>query len=56
LRSIIAGRCVRRTTSDTSDIEAFARSVIADPAAHHATPAEADIVASLLKQLTGGAK
>jgi hypothetical protein len=41
-------RCVRRAPSE---LESWARSVVADPARHHATPAEARIVASLLREL-----
>ncbi len=44
-------KCVRRTTSSTTDIEAWARQVVAAPAAHGVTPREAVVIASLLAQL-----
>jgi hypothetical protein len=41
----------RRAPSGQPSVESWARSVVADPARHHATPAEARIVASLLREL-----
>ena len=43
--------CARRRRPTLNDLTAWARSVIAFPAAHGATPREAVIVASLLSEL-----
>jgi hypothetical protein len=52
LRSIIAGRCVRRTIPEQQEpIAVWARKVAANPSAHHATEREAEIVAELLAEL-----
>jgi hypothetical protein len=52
VRTILAGRCVRRTTPEQQEpIAIWAAKVAADPAAHHATEREATIIADLLLQL-----
>lgn len=45
----IPSRCVKRSKDDS--LTRWARSVVAAPAAHHATPREAAIVGSLLAEM-----
>jgi hypothetical protein len=55
LRSIIAGRCVRRTSPSApkqpDPIAVWARAVVENPAAHCATEREAAQIAELLREL-----
>lgn len=52
VRTIYRPECVRRTENpSTEQLTAWARAVVADPAAHRATEREAAIVASLLEQM-----
>lgn len=55
VRTTLAGRCVRRTTSPTTSTAAWARDVVARPARYRATQHEAALIADLLAQL-GGAR
>ncbi len=58
MKSIIAGRCVRRTTRRAPEqpepITVWARAVIEDPTAHCATEREAGQIAELLRELEAG--
>lgn len=51
MRTISSFSCRQRRAPKSQPIEAWAASVVANPAAHHATEAEAAIVGRLLAQM-----
>jgi hypothetical protein len=50
VKTTMSARCARRTHRQ-EPITTWARSVVAQPARHHATEREADIIAALLAEL-----